>query len=63
MNMSITFSDGMTFDTVGALHLTRRRDGWYVCGNGILIPVRDVKEGREIIKDMKDTMIKEKDSE
>ncbi len=51
--MSLTFSDGMTFNTNGPLHLTRRADGWYVCGNGMLIPVRDVKEGREFIKKIK----------
>ena len=51
--MPLTFSDGMTFNTTGPLHLTRRSDGWYVCGAGMLIPVRDVKEGREIIESLK----------
>ena len=47
------FSDGITFDTSGPLRLTKRRDGWYVIGQGMLLPVESVKEGREIIAQMK----------
>lgn len=47
--MSIRFNDGMEFDTSGPLRLTHRSDGWYVVGQGMLIPVNDPKEGREII--------------
>lgn len=46
------FSDGMTFDTSGPLRLTRRRDGWYVIGKGMLLPVDSPEEGREIIAEM-----------
>lgn len=51
--MSLTFSDGMTFNTAGPLRLTRRSDGWYVCGDGFLMAVKDVEEGLEIIKKIK----------
>lgn len=51
--MPLRFSDGMTFNTTGPLHLTRRSDGWYVCGNGFLMAVKDVEEGLEIIKKIK----------
>ena len=44
------FSDGMTFDTSGPLRLTRRSDGWYVIGNGMLCPVNSVEEGERFIK-------------
>ncbi len=47
------FSDGMKFDTSGPMRLTRRSDGWYVVGKGMLIPVDSPKEGREIIAEMK----------
>jgi len=47
------FSDGIKFNTSGPLRLTRRRDGWYVVGEGMLLPVDSPKEGREIIKQMK----------
>ena len=46
------FSDGMKFDTSGPLRLTRRSDGWYVIGEGMLMPVDSQEEGREIIKEM-----------
>ena len=46
------FSDGMKFDTSGPLRLTRRSDGWYVIGEGMLMAVDSPEEGREIIKEM-----------
>lgn len=49
---TLTFSDGMKFNTDGPMRLTRRSDGWYVVGGGMLIPVADPKEGREIISEM-----------
>lgn len=48
--MSLTFSDGMTFDTSGKLRTEKRSDGWYVVGNGMLIPVKDKEEGQELIR-------------
>ena len=52
--MTLRFSDGMTFNTDGPLRITRRSDGLYVIGNGMLIPVKDRKEGRDIIKELKE---------
>ena len=49
----LEFSDGEKFETQGPLHLTRRQDGWYVVGQNMLIPVADVKEGHEIIQEMR----------
>jgi hypothetical protein len=45
----LQFSDGMHFDTSGPYRLTSRRDGWYVVGNGMLIPVNDKTEGTKVI--------------
>ena len=53
----LRFSDGETFDTSVELQLTRRKDGWYVIGNGHLIPVRDIDEGRERLREMKESLI------
>lgn len=50
--MRMRFNDGMTFDTSGPLRVTRRRDGYYVTGQGMLIPVEDRQEGRDLIKQM-----------
>ena len=47
--MSLTFSDGMSFNTSGPLRLARRSDGWYVIGEGMLIPVEGSEEGMEMI--------------
>ena len=47
--MSLTFSDGMTFNTSGPLRLAKRSDGWYVVGDGMLIPVDSPVEGRMFI--------------
>jgi hypothetical protein len=46
----ITFSDGMTFDTGGKMRITRRSDGYYVVGGGMLLPVDSRKEGEKLIK-------------
>ena len=48
----IRFNDGMSFDTGGPLRLQKRRDGWYVVGEGMLIPVADSKEGKKVIREM-----------
>lgn len=50
----LRFSDGMSFNTDGPLRITRRSDGLYVVGNGMLIPIDSVEEGREIIQLDKD---------
>tara|TARA_Y100000287_G_C13965863_1_gene230981 strand:+ start:120 stop:341 length:222 start_codon:yes stop_codon:yes gene_type:complete len=49
ITMSLTFSDGMTFNTSGPLRLAHRRDGWYVVGEGTLIPVESQEEGERFI--------------
>jgi hypothetical protein len=49
----LQFSDGMSFDLDGALRLTLRSDGWYVVGEGTLMAVDSVEEGREFIEEQK----------
>tara|TARA_R100000008_G_scaffold86732_1_gene81198 strand:- start:3534 stop:3719 length:186 start_codon:yes stop_codon:yes gene_type:complete len=49
----IKFDDGIEFDTACDYHLTRRNDGWYVVGNGLLCPVKDTDEGRQVIAEMR----------
>ena len=49
---TLEFSDGVKFNMQGPLRLERRRDGWYVVGQGMLIPVSDRVEGAEVIADM-----------
>ena len=47
------FSDGMTFDTSGDLRKVRKSDGLYVVGNGMLVPVNDDEEARNLIESLK----------
>ena len=45
----LRFNDGMEFDTDGDLRVEKRSDGYYVVGNGMLIPVGSREEGQEYI--------------
>jgi hypothetical protein len=46
---TLRFTDGEVFDTSGELRKEKRYDGWYVIGEGKLIPVRDEAEADKII--------------
>lgn len=41
----LRFDDGIEIDTSGELRLLELYDGWYVVGEGRLIPVKDEEEG------------------
>lgn len=45
----LRFSDGMTFDTAGPLRVVEKSDGLYVVGGGMLLPVRDRAEARDVL--------------
>ena len=50
-NMSILrFSDGVSIDTSGPLRVLELSDGFYVVGEGTLIPVESKEKALEIIK-------------
>ena len=51
--MVLTFSDGVSIDTSGPLRILTLHDGSYVVGDGMLIPVKSVEEGRSLIKQMR----------
>ena len=46
----LSFSDGIEIDTSGELRLLELYDGWYVVGEGRLIPVKDEEEGEDKLK-------------
>ena len=52
---TLRFTDGMTFDMTGPLRITRRRDGMYVIGEGMLVPVNDEEEAQRLIDNIKKT--------
>ena len=48
----LRFSDGMEFDVSGDPRVIHRRDGWYVVGRGMLVPVADCNEGDRVVAEM-----------
>lgn len=50
--MVINFSDGVSIDTSGELHVLLLQDGYYVVGKGFLIPVADAEEAEATIREM-----------
>lgn len=48
----LKFSDGIEIDTSGELRLLELYDGWYVVGDGRLIPVKDREEGEKKIQEI-----------
>jgi|694.fasta_scaffold31353_11 hypothetical protein len=60
MNESVLkFSDGVKVNTSGELRPLNLPDGWYVVGEGKLIPVKDKEEAKSLIKMMTEKPIKE----
>jgi hypothetical protein len=49
----LSFSDGIEIDTSGELRLLELYDGWYVVGEGLLIPVDSEEEGRDMVELMR----------
>jgi hypothetical protein len=41
---TLKFTDGEEFNTSGELRAEERQDGWYVLGEGKLIPVADEED-------------------
>jgi hypothetical protein len=48
----LRFNDGVNIDTSGPLRTLRLKDGYYVVGQGMCIPVADREEARAIIEEM-----------
>jgi hypothetical protein len=60
MNESILrFSDGISVNTSGELRPLELPDGWYVVGEGKLIPVKNKEEAKSLIMSMTEKPIKE----
>jgi hypothetical protein len=49
----LRFNNGIEFDTTGELRIEERFDGFYVVGEGWLIPITEIEEGNETIKRLK----------
>jgi hypothetical protein len=49
----LKFNDGINIDTSGQLRVIHLSDGYYVTGQGVLIPVKDEQEAKETMDSMK----------
>lgn len=45
----LKFTDGEEFNTSGPLRVEERKDGFYLVGEGCLIPIKSKEEGYEMI--------------
>lgn len=50
--MTLRFNDGINIDTSGPIRTLQLRDGWYVVGMGMLIPVVSENEAKIIADDL-----------
>jgi hypothetical protein len=50
--MLLKFSDSEEFETSGEPRIIRRKDGLYVCGKGVLVPVDSLDEALLVIENM-----------
>ena len=48
----ISFNDGVKIDTSGKIRVTRIYGEYYVVGNGMLIPVDSLQDGKDFIKEL-----------
>lgn len=51
----IRFTDGVEIDPSGELRILRLRDGYYVVGNGMVLPCRDHAEAEATFKECSET--------
>lgn len=47
---TLRFTDGESFDLSGPIRKEERYDGWYVLGDGKMIPVKDEDEADYLIE-------------
>ena len=48
----LRFNDGESFYLDGELRIEARRDGLYVLGGGLMIPVDSREEGQQLIREL-----------
>jgi hypothetical protein len=53
----LNFSDGVTINTDGPVRKLRLKDGLYVVGDGMCIPVNSHEEADEVINELKEVSV------
>jgi len=51
-DMKLVFSDGVEIETGGDYEIKQLKDGWYVLGKGLLIPVDSEEDGKRILREI-----------
>lgn len=51
----LRFSDGMEFETSGPMRVVQRSDGWYVVGEGCVIPMKTQEMAERYITELEAT--------
>lgn len=52
--MTLKFTDGIEVDTSGDYRALKLYDGWYLVGNGLLIPVDSEGEALRMTKELQE---------
>lgn len=50
---NLNFSDGVSVKTDGPLRRLKLKDGWYVVGEGCMIPCADSEDATKTLEEMK----------
>jgi hypothetical protein len=49
----LMFDDGEQFDTSGPLRIECRSDGWYVLGEGLLVPAGGREDAKRLLAELR----------
>ena len=50
----LRFSDGVNINTQGEYRILHLKDGYYVVGHGMCIPIDSYEEGKQMIESLKE---------
>lgn len=58
--MKLKYTDGIEIDTDGPFRILHHRDGWYLAGEGLLIPLENEQEGLDYLDQIAKVMGEER---
>lgn len=54
--MKLKYTDGIEIDTDGPFRILNFLDGWYLAGEGLLIPLKNEQEGLDYLDQIAEVM-------
>ena len=54
--MKLKYTDGIEIDTDGPFRILNLKDGWYLAGEGLLVPLKDEQEGLDYLAEIRKVM-------